>query len=343
MPRKPVMTTETVSTMDRATNKNRRKFVTYLFWAGIGVAIIVALFSISDLTIASLAAIVMSVPLWKYVVLASLQAAILLLASVKWQIVLSQFPIGGRVLPLRDALAGTTLGTLAGQVLPIQLVTPFARAWVARPHQISTTRAVGTSVFEQVFEVVVLLTMGLVSALVLIAKIGPVLSGLAALVVGLVVLTLIAPVFHILRKFSLWVSGCLPAMAAKGFAAVEKALQQASDFPKRILFQLTALSFLRYLGMVTLNVWTISVLLPGSDILLLVLAYPTVLLVMSLPFIPGGLGIVEVTWTGVLIAQGIEPAEAVQVALSLRVVSTIAFLAIVPLLLMFRTSPAEAK
>ncbi len=337
------MTAETVSNMDRAANRNRRNFLTYLFWAGIGVAIIVALFNISDLTVAGLAAIVMSVQLWIYVALASLQAAILLLASVKWQIVLSQFPIGGRVLPLKDALAGTTLGTLAGQVLPIQLVTPFARAWVARPHQISTTRAVGTSVFEQVFEVLVLLTMGLVSVLVLVAKLGPVLSGLSALIVGLVVVTLIAPVFHILRKFSLWFSGYLPAMVAKSFAAVEKALQQASDFPKRILFQLTALSFLRYLGMVTLNVWTISVLLPGSDLLLLTLAYPTVLLVMSLPFIPGGLGIVEVTWTGVLIAQGIEPAEAVQVALSLRVVSTIAFLAIVPLLLMFRTSPAEAK
>ncbi len=337
------MTAETVSKMDRAATSNRRNILTYLIWAGIGVAIIVTLFSVSGLTIAGLVATIISVPLWIYVVLAILQAAILLLASVKWRIVLGQFPIGGRVLPLRDALAGTTLGTLAGQVLPIQLVTPFARAWVAQPHQISTTRAVGTSVFEQVFEVVVLLTMGLVSVLVLVAKLGPVLSGLSALIVGLVVVTLIAPVFHILRKFSLWFSGYLPTMAAKSFSSVEKALQQASAFPKRVLFQLTMLSFLRYLGMVTLNVWIISVLAPGSDILLLVLAYPTVLLVMSMPFIPGGLGIVEVTWAGVLVAQGIEPADAVVVALSLRVVSTIAFLAVAPLLLMFRSNAAEAK
>ncbi len=337
------MTTEAAFAVKRKTSNSLRKIFAYLFWTGVGVAIIIALFNFSGLSIARLVATVMAVPLWFYVVLACLQATILLLASVKWQIVLGRFPVGGRVLPLKDALAGTTLGALAGQVLPIQLVTPIVRAWVARPHQISAARAVGTSVFEQVFEIVVLLSMGLVSALVLIAKLGPVLSGLSALVAGLVVVTLISPVFHILRKFSIWASGHLPAIAAEISAAIEKALRQSTAVPKRILFQLTALSFLRYLGMVALNVWTISVLLPGSDIRLLFLAYPTVLLVMSLPFIPGGLGVVEVTWTGVLIAQGIEPAEAVEIAISLRVISTIAFLAVAPLLIMFRTNPAEAK
>lgn len=337
------MTTKTVFPAKRQANYNLRKILVYLFWTGIGMAIIIALFNVSGLSFVRLGTIVLAVPLWFYIVLACLQTAILLLASVKWQIVLGQLPVGGRVLPLGDALAGTTLGALAGQVLPIQLVTPFVRAWVARPHQISASRAVGTSVFEQVFEVVVLLSMGLLSTLVLIAKFGPVLSALSALVIGLVVVSLITPVFKLLRQFSHWASGHLPAFAAKGSAAFENALHQASAFPQRILFQLTGLSFLRYLGIVVLNVWTISILLPGADTLLLALAYPTVLLVMSLPFIPGGLGIVEVTWIGVLIAQGVDPAEAVEVALSLRVISTIAFLAIAPLLIMFRTNLAEAQ
>ncbi len=337
------MTTEPAFVTKPQTSNSPRMVLAYLFWTGVGFAIIVVLFNVSGLSISRLMAIVKSVPVWFYFILACLQAGILLLASVKWQIVLGQFPVGGRILPLKDALAGTTLGALAGQVLPIQLVTPVTRAWVARPHQISAARAVGTSVFEQVFEVVVLLSMGLISALVLVAKLGPVLSGLFTLVAGLVVVALISPVFLLLRKFSKWASDHLPAIAAKGAVAIEKALHQASAFPHRILYQLTALSFLRYLGMVTLNVWTISVLLPGSSFLLLALAYPTVLLVMSLPFIPGGLGVVEVTWVGVLITQGATPAEAVEVALSLRVVSTIAFLAVAPLMILFRTRLVEAK
>lgn len=332
------MTSETVSQAKRPPDTALKKTGVYLFWTGVGLAIIVALFSASGVSLADLGTIVLAVPLWFYALLAGLQAIILLLASLKWRIILGQLPVGGRVLPLGDALAGTSLGALAGQVLPIQLVTPIVRAWVARPHQISAARAMGTSVFEQVFEVVVLLSMGLISALVLVGQFGPAWSGFAALAAGLAVVFLISPVFRILRLFTLWASGHLPAGIANVSAALATALQQAASFPQKILFQLTALSFLRYLGMLTVNVWTIAILYPNADIVFLALAYPTILLVMSLPFIPGGLGIVEVTWTGVLIAQGMPPAQAVQVALSLRLVSTIAFLAIVPLLVMFRTN-----
>ncbi|MBV1868972.1 MAG: flippase-like domain-containing protein [Marinosulfonomonas sp.] len=337
------MTPETTIAVKRPTNTNLRKLVTFLIFAGLGIAIIVVLFNYSGLSVAQLVATVVAVPVWFFVVLACLQAAILCLASVKWQIILGQFPVGGKNLPLKDALAGTTLGTLAGQVLPIQLVTPFARAWVARPHQISTARAVGTSIFEQVFEVVVLLSMGLVSVLVLIVNFGPLPAGLTAFLAGFVVVSLISPVFQFLRKINRWITGRFPEPTAKISAAIENVLQQAVAFPHRILLQLTTLSFLRYLGMATLNVWTISMLLPEADILILALAYPTVLLVISLPFIPGGLGIVEVTWTGVMIAQGVTPAEAIEVALSLRIISTIAFLAIAPLLIMFRSNTAGAK
>ena len=337
------MTSETISAGDGRSVASGRKLFLYLFWTGVGLAIVVALFVFSGLSVADLGAIVVAIPLWFYAVMACLQVAILMMASVKWQIVLGQFPVGGKVLPLGDALAGTTLGALAGHVLPIQLVTPMTRAWVARPHQISTARAVGTSVFEQVPEVVVLLAMGLASTLVLVAQLGPVESGIAALAVGLIVISLIAPIFRLLCHFSNWASGHLPEMVANVTAIIVRALDQAASFPKRVFFQLLGFSFLRYISMVVLNVGAISVLVPDADVHSLALVYPLVLLIISLPFIPGGLGVLEVTWTGVLVGQGLGAVEAVEVALSLRVITTISFLAISPILILFRTSAAELK
>ena len=55
-----------------------------------------------------------------------------------------------------------------------------------------------------------------------------------------------------------------------------------------------------------------------------------------LPFFPGGWGAVELTWAGVLVSHGLDAAGAAEAAIALRVVSTAAFLAMVPALLFLR-------
>ena len=177
----------------------------------------------------------------------------------------------------------------------------------------------------------------------MVAQLGPLESGIAALAVGLIVISLISPIFRLLCHFSDWASGHLPKVIAKVTAIIVMALDQAASFPKRVFFQLLGFSFLRYISMVVLNVGAISVLVPDADVHSLALVYPLVLLIISLPFIPGGLGVLELTWTGVLVGQGLGAVEAVEVALSLRVILTISFLAISPILILFRTSAAELK
>ena len=224
------------------THQPGRSVLSYVGWTGVGLAIIALLFVSSGLTIQTLALIAVSVPIWVYAALAALQVLILILASTKWCIILDQFATDGKTLPLKDALAGTTLGALFGQLLPIQIVTPLARAWVARLHQISAARAVGTSVFEQVFEVAVLVTMGLVSVLLFLTDFGIVSTLAIASIAGLGVVGFIGPMFRALRTLVLWmVERVSTRLSALGNTLAD-ALLRSSAFPKPVLLRLTALS-----------------------------------------------------------------------------------------------------
>lgn len=99
------------------------------------------------------------------------------------------------------------------------------------------------------------------------------------------------------------------------------------------MFQLTGLSLLRYLLLAGLNVVVLVQLAPQADPLVLLAAFPLVQLLTALPVVPAGLGLVEMTWSGVLLTQGLGPAEVAGAALALRLVTTAGFLAVVPVLL----------
>ena len=73
----------------------------------------------------------------------------------------------------------------------------------------------------------------------------------------------------------------------------------------------------------------------------LLASYPLVLLMMSLPIFPGGLGVMEATWSGILIAQGVAASDAIEVAIVFRIVSTASFLILAPGLLSLRSKPQE--
>lgn len=307
-----------------------------------GLVVMVALFVASGLSLADLGRSLVRVPVWMFAVLVVLQGVILLIASQKWRIILTKMPGDGRALPLGDALAATSLGALAGQVLPIQLVTPPIRAWIARRHDIAAARAIGTSVFEQIFELLVLAVMAALSALVLIAGLGVTPLVMIGAVLALVATLLVRPSLKALgwglHKAVALAPGKLTAMI-EGLAG---SADRASAFPRAVLLQLTSLSFLRYALLAGLNVWILWAIAPELDPIVLFLAYPLVLLVISLPIIPGGLGVVEVTWVGVLVGAGMATPAAVEAALVLRIVSTVAFLVAIPALVAFQTRGARS-
>jgi uncharacterized membrane protein YbhN (UPF0104 family) len=255
-----------------------------------------------------------------------MQAALIVLAARKWHLLLLATSDGPVTLGLRHATSATTLGTLAGQVLPLQLVTPAVRAWMARRHGIPVSRAVGTSVFEQLFEVIVLLAMtaaGLAASVV-----GPAPGLMLAGAVLLTLTVLIAPALA-LGAVAIGAADRLhwPVLHRLG-----QGLRQAQALPRSLLAQLMALSVLRYGLLVWLNVQILGWLVPGAPLLPLALAFPLVQAVTALPIVAGGLGLTEATWVGLLMASGLPGPEAAGAALALRVVSTAGFLLAAPVL-----------
>ncbi len=313
-----------------------------LGWALAGVGLLAALLLASGAGAGDLLAAIGAAPAWAYPAIAAAQAAILALAAVKWRLILDAVSGHGPRIGMGDALAATSLGALAGQVVPIQIATPAIRVWVARRRGVPASRAVGTSLLEQVFEVAVLAAMAALSlaATALGWPLGAaVAAGAAAMAAACLA---IRPGLALGARAAGALAGA-PGRLGRAAASLAGGVARAAGLAGGLLAALTALSFLRYALMAGMNALLLAAIAPGVGLLPLLLAYPLVLFVMSLPAVPGGLGVVEATWTGVLVAAGLGPAEAVAAAFALRVVSTAGFLLALPLLLLGLLRPAPER
>jgi len=268
------------------------------------------------------------IPLWAWALIILGQAAIVLAGSAKWRLLLARLPDNPQRIPFRAATRATTLGALLGQILPIQIVTPLTRAWVARHHDISTGRAVGASLMEQLFEVIALAAAATGSVtLFAFGEIGPASVG-AAFGAAVLVLMGVTAGLNTLARF-LGGLGLRSGLLGK----LSQTAGIAASLPRGATFGLLLLSLFRYGLLVGLNVGIFALLLPGIDLTVLILAYPLIIAVLSFPVFPGGLGVVEATWVGVLATSGIDTATAVEAALALRIILVGGFLFGVPALL----------
>lgn len=293
---------------------------------------LVILFRGSGASIADFLALCARVPLWAYGVIALVQAAIVVLAAVRWIVLLKAVSPDGETLSLRHATAATATAAIAGQVLPIQLCTPIIRAWFARRFNIPLLRSVGTSALEQTFQLLVLVSAAVLSFLFLVPaldwRFDMILAILALLLMVVFVRFAIQLLSKILSRLADQGTTFLSTMAT----SVRHGLERTARLPDRILTTITTLSLFGYVLLTALNVLLLS-FIADVDILPLLIAYPLVLFLMSLPVFPGGLGVVEVTWAGVLAKEGLPFDQAVEAALALRVISTLGFFLAAPFLL----------
>ena len=311
--------------MPRSTIKRKGRLVALSLILALGLLALVVFWT--GLTPARLWATLSRVPLWLLFFIAALHGAIIALAAQKWCLILRADGRPG--LPLGEAVAATTLGTLAGQLLPIQLVTPAIRAWIARSHGISAPRALGTSLLEQVFEVIVLAAMALAGA------VGPLLglSLLPSLALSLLMAGGMTGAVRPALQLAHRLAAAVARYSQRVFATLASGFSEAARMPYRSLLHLTGLSVLRYGLLAGLNVTLLVFLAPTANPLLLLAAFPLVQFLTALPVVPAGLGLVEITWSGILISQGLSPSEAAAAALAVRLVSTFSFVLGAPLLL----------
>ncbi|QFT94883.1 hypothetical protein FIU86_18680 [Roseovarius sp. THAF9] len=292
----------------------------------------VALFMASKASLASLAAMCARVPLWTYGVIALGQATIVLLAAVRWRVLLKAVSPRGETLALRHATAATTSAAIAGQFLPIQLCTPVIRAWFASRFDIPVLRSLGTSALEQTFQLLVLVGAAGLSVMFLLPTPGWMFDASAAILFMTALIVFVRLAIQLASKLLVHVADHETPLLSRTAGRLRLGFERAAQLPDGILTSITALSLLGYAVLAALNVLLLNAI-AGVDILPLLIAYPLVLFLMSLPVLPGGLGVVEATWAGILAREGLPFDQAVEAALALRVVSTLGFFLIAPLLL----------
>ncbi|MEI4487769.1 lysylphosphatidylglycerol synthase transmembrane domain-containing protein [Frigidibacter sp. MR17.14] len=288
-----------------------------------GLAAIMAVVLTSGMDGATLLATLSRLPPWAYAPITLLQVTMVCLAAWKWRRMLRDLSGGAYRLPLRSAVAATTLGTLAGQAMPIQIVTPAVRTVWARRSAIPVGPALASSLFEQVFDLLAL--AGLVLTLLLTAGTGAAPAGIAALAIA-VSLTLTILIRPLLRLAGQMAHPVLPGLS--------QGMTKAASMPLGGLSAQMAISLLRIAIISVLTVGVLTLLAPGVDPRPLILALPLLQLASAFPLVPAGLGLVEAGWSGLLVAQGIDPGAAVATAVALRIVTTGPFLVVAPLMIL---------
>ncbi|WP_260027141.1 flippase-like domain-containing protein [Ruegeria conchae] len=292
-----------------------------------GLALLVVLIQKSGATLSGISQVLGGVPWPIYALIMLTQSIIVVAAAMKWRIVLSE-TLDIQTISLGTATSATATGALLGQIISIQISVPIVRAWVASKSGIRARAAAGTSLFEQSLE---LLTLGIavLAGLVFVAL------GAAFATFSLIVLlgVVVAALKPVLRGSALVVHR-IRVMIGEGAALTSLAdgLNQAADQRSVVLHKLMGLSLLRYVLIAGLNVGLMVMFLPGLDPMPLFVAFPLILLVSSIPFLPAGLGVTEVTWASALFLQGIDAATAAEAAVSLRIVTVSGFLLCYPLL-----------
>ena len=306
----------------------------------LGLGIIAVIFTSLGISLQEFRHVLSELPLWLYAVLVLTNGGTILAGSVKWQLALRGLSSGALRVRLLPAVLATSVGVLFGQVMPIQIATTAARAIAGKRHDLPASSSVGSTAYEQLIELLVLIGMALSAiACLLFEAHWTVFLASTPLLVAMPV--------AILRFTTRWLDSTLvpiariaPRSLQRSIQVVHAAVRTCRTVDIGIILQLAVLSVLRYAIMIAGAVLTIRTLVPALDVTDTVIAFPIVQLVSVLPITPAGLGTAEMTWTGLLMAAGISAKQAAVVAFAVRLINLLGFLLFFALLLLISFASA---
>lgn len=304
--------------------------------------LIAALIVYSGVRLADIQRSVLAVPLWLFAAVVILTAANQWISVMRWQVANRWFQPEAERLPAVIMFEATTWGAMLGQFLPPQISMTSAR-WIATRRNSS----VGVTLYEQLFDLVILGAGGLAALALLASSVSSATAFAlfaAMIATGCLSIRLMFTIGH--HAAARWAKSklILHALADRMSAP----LAHASKAPARVLAELTTLTVFR-VALLGLRLIVIALLFaPGLDILLVAIGYPIVSLASAVPFLPGGLGLTEWAQTGLLVFAGTESAAlAALIAIMVRlvVIAALAVLcaALIPLSRLFQSSESARK
>lgn len=291
----------------------------------LGVALVALLFTQLGFSLSDLGALLSQTPVWLLGVVTSLTLAVQLIGALRWRLVQRWLAPEQDVPTIQAAVAATSWGSFFGQVLPIQLAMPAARYLSSRKGS-----AVGSTLYEGLFDFVVLTSGALAAALVLLADLGAMAGAIAfvcALALGCAALR---PSLHVLSALlEWWQAARLPACAR--LHAFNAPLKRIASAPGNLIAPLAGWSIVKLL-ILSARLLLIALVFAGPiDATLVAVGYPIVGLTLGVPFLPAGLGLADWSWTGILVLAGASASIAGLTAIVARVLNFAALFLIVAL------------
>lgn len=259
-------------------------------------------------------------------------ALFVLLSSIKWQMVMAQVAADETEVPgWGFSLYYTGLGTVLALMIPPHAAMVLSRSVGTKFRQKGSALAAGAaSAYEQVFDIVPLLTMSVAALLAIVLRSS--FGGWVAIAAGLNGAALLAMILLFRSRF--WsLARFLPLSQGRREALSEKLEWFATPAAKTLLgapfvATLFAISLARYAVILMRTAFVMaSVALPIGAFQFLK-AYGVARMSSLISITPGELGIAEWTWSGVLSWMGFHLEGAARFVLANRV-SNIASLLIV--------------
>lgn len=276
-------------------------------------------------------------PAWAFACYLALSAVNLVIGTWKWLLVLrtTTGEAGGQS-GFLNALLTTTIGELLGQVMPVQAGIALSRSVAGRFGVGSGARAnLGTTVYEQVFDAIVLAGAALTGIVGLALRPPPL--GWVVLVALAATCSLVVSLrFTFLARIAVRIIGFCLSRQATWRGKLDALADRAGQFDARVLAKLGLLSLLRYVA----NLGRVAVLVAGVGLSPYtepaIIAFPLILVIALIPITPGNLGIMEWSWSAVLVSAGAPISAAGLFAIVARVVSLLAAVLIVAVLVTIR-------
>lgn len=270
-----------------------------------------------------------------------LTAANLAFGTIKW-LRMTRALAPGNIRPGRfvDAMLMTTLGALLGQIMPTHLGVALTRSLAGRLG-VGGSPGVnfGATVSEQLFDVVILCIAGVISVLGLILSPSP--GGWAMLIL----FTAALGVFSSVRFLR------LPAVLVKWLSALpfirgqhpllpklSAATARIAELPQSAFALQIVLSALRYAAVLLRAIIVLGALGMSAFAIPAAIAFPLVQTIGLLPITPGNLGVIEWTWSGVLVYAGAAVNAAALFAVTMRIITLAAQAVLLLILTAFRLS-----
>lgn len=270
----------------------------------LAASLIAGLIAYSDARLSDIKRAILATPIWLVGAIVALTAINQWLGVKRWQVANRWFAQGEQPTTTFKMFEATTWGALLGQFLPPQISMTSAR-WIATRKNSS----IGVTLYEQLFDIVILGAGGLAAIALLLSSASPVTA--FAVFIAIVAAGCLSIRFAFRIGHRIAVSYANSELPLNRLAArVAKPLDQASEAPAKILVNLTMLSTLRMALLAVRLIIIAAIFLPGVEMLLIAIGYPVVGIASAVPFLPGGLGLAEWSLTGLLVYSGSHSAAA---------------------------------